>query len=124
MNKEVLIVDDSNTNNFLLQSILESEGIHASIAFSGTEAFAYLKVEKPALILLDIMMPNIDGFGVLEKLQSKPETKTIPVVFITARNDETLRDQALNAGASDLIIKPVDVNKVLEIVKEILIKQE
>ena len=67
--KEVLIVDDSNTNNFLLQSILESEGIYASIAFNAIEAIDYINIEKPALILLDIMMPNIDGFELLERLR-------------------------------------------------------
>lgn len=121
MNKTVLIVDDSNTNNFLLQSILESEGINSSIALNGKEAFDYLEIEKPALILLDIMMPNIDGFTVLNKIKNTPETKEIPVIFITAKNDENLKEQAINAGASDLIFKPIDVNRVIEIVKQAII---
>ena len=119
--KEVLIVDDSNTNNFLLQSILEGEGIHTSIAFSGQEAFDYLNTEKPALILLDIMMPHIDGFSVLKQLREAPETQHIPVVFITAKNEEQLKEKAIDAGATDLILKPIDVKKVLEVVKKILI---
>ncbi|MCD4834478.1 MAG: response regulator [Bacteroidales bacterium] len=121
MEKTVLIVDDSNTNNFLLQSILESEGICSSIALSGKEAFNYLKIEKPALILLDIMMPSIDGFTVLKKIKSSPETMEIPVVFITAKNDDHLKQKAIEAGAKDLIQKPIDVNKVLDIVKHILL---
>ncbi len=121
MNKTVLIVDDSNTNNFLLQSIMESEGINSSIALNGKEAFNYLKIEKPALILLDIMMPNIDGFSVLKKLKDSPETKEIPVIFITAKNDDNLKQKAIDAGAQDLIQKPIDVNKILTIVKQILI---
>lgn len=121
MKKTVLIVDDSNTNNFLLQSIMESEGINSSIALNGSEAFSFLKIKKPALILLDIMMPNIDGFSVLKKLKDGPETKDIPVIFITAKNDENLKQKAIEAGAQDLIQKPIDVNKVLNIVKKILL---
>ncbi len=121
MEKTVLIVDDSNTNNFLLQSILESQGINSSIALSGKEAFDYLKIEKPALILLDIMMPSIDGFAVLEKIKTSPETNKIPVISITAKNDAHLKQKAIEAGAKDLIQKPIDVNKVLDIVKHILL---
>ena len=77
MEKKVLIVDDSNTNNFLLQSILDVEGIKSSVVFSGQEAFDFLEIEKPSLILLDIMMPNIDGFTVLQKIRNNPETLKI-----------------------------------------------
>ncbi len=121
MENPVLIVDDSNTNNILLQSILESEGINASIAFSGKEAFEFIQTKKPSLILLDIMMPEIDGFTVLREIKSKPDTKEIPVVFITAKNDDKVRDKAIAAGAEDLIHKPIDVNKVLNIVNKILL---
>jgi two-component system, sensor histidine kinase and response regulator len=120
MEKTVLIVDDSNTNNILLQSILESEGINSSIALSGKEAFDLIETKKPSLILLDIMMPEIDGFTVLEEIKNKPETKEIPVVFITAKNDNKVRNQAIEAGAKDLIHKPIDVKKVIDIVKKIL----
>ncbi|HAF29096.1 MAG TPA: hypothetical protein DCG75_08620 [Bacteroidales bacterium] len=121
MSKSVLIVDDSFTNNFLLQSILETEGIHSSIALNGKEAFECLKVEKPALILLDIMMPNIDGFTVLKRIKANPETKSIPVIFITAKNDNHLKQKVIDAGAHDLIQKPIDVNNIISIVKQILI---
>ncbi|MCB2195559.1 MAG: response regulator [Bacteroidetes bacterium] len=119
--KEVLIVDDSNTNNFLLQSILESEGYKTSIAFSGQEALKLITNEKPDLVLLDIMMPNLDGFTVLKQLQGNYETKQIPVVFVTAKNEETLWQKAIDSGARDLLLKPIDVNKVLDVVKKILI---
>lgn len=119
--KEVLIVDDSNTNNFLLQSILESEGYKTSIAFSGKEALKLITYEKPDLVLLDIMMPNLDGFTVLKQLQENSETKQIPVVFVTAKNEETLWQKAVESGARDLILKPIDVPKVLGVIKKILI---
>ena len=121
MKKKVLIVDDSNTNNFLLQSILDLEGINSTIAFSGEEAFKLLKIEKPSLILLDIMMPDQDGFSILSKLKESPDTKNIPVVFITARSEDGIKEKAIKAGAIDLLNKPIEVNDVLHKVKNILI---
>lgn len=121
MEKIVLIVDDSNTNNILLQSILESEGINTSIACCGKEALNFLKIRKPSLILLDIMMPKIDGFTVLKEIKSNAETNNIPVVFITAKNDDNIKQKAIEEGAADLIHKPIDINEVLEIVKQYIL---
>jgi len=121
MKTKVLIVDDSNTNNLLLQSILEMEGISSHVTCSGKEAFDYLKIEKPGLILLDIMMPNVDGFTVLEKIKKNSEINQIPVVFITAKNDDGLKQKALDAGAKDLIQKPIDLNEVVTIIKHLII---
>jgi len=115
--KKVLIVDDSNTNNFLLQSILDAEGISTMVAFDGKQAMDILKIEKPSLILLDIMMPELDGFIVLEKVKNNPKTKDIPVVFITARNEEDLMEKAISAGADNMIQKPIDIEKVVKLVK-------
>lgn len=117
MEKKVLIIDDSNTNNILLQSILETEGISSSIVFSGEEAFEFLKSEKPSLILLDIMMPKIDGFAVLKEIKKDTNTNHIPVIFITASNESNIKHKAIESGAVDLIHKPVNINKVLELVK-------
>ncbi len=117
MEKSVLIVDDSNTNNILIQNVLEAEGIKSSIAFSGDEAFQLIKTEKPSLILLDIMMPIVDGFTVLEKIKENPDTKQIPVIFVTARNDNQVKHKALSSGAVDFVQKPIDINKLIELVK-------
>lgn len=121
MEKTVLIVDDSNTNNFLLQSILETEGIKSIIAYNGKEAFEYLEIEKPALILLDIMMPYLDGFSVLKKIKNDQKLNNIPVIFITAKHDDNLKQKALDAGATDLIQKPIDVNEIVNLVKHLII---
>jgi len=121
MNKNVLIVDDSNTNNILLENILLGEGIQSSIAYNGIEAIEIATTEKPDLILLDIMMPEKDGFTVFSELKDNIETKSIPVVFITARNDSELKQKALNAGAIDFIEKPINVNYVIDLVKRILL---
>ena len=120
MKKNVLIVDDSNTNNFLIQSILNEEGIVSTIAFNGEEAIKLIGTEKPSLVLLDIMMPDQDGFSVLNKIKENPKTKHIPVLFITASSDDNLKQKAVEAGAVDLIPKPIDVFQLIKTVKEIL----
>jgi len=121
MNKNVLIVDDSNTNNILLENILLGEGIQSTIAYNGIEAIKIATTEKPDLILLDIMMPEKDGFTVFSELKDNIETKSIPVVFITARNDNELKQKALNAGAFDFIEKPINVAYIIDLVKRILL---
>lgn len=120
MKKRVLIVDDSNTNNFLLQSILIGEGIESSVAFSGKDAIELINIEKPNLVLLDIMMPDLDGFSVLKNIKESPETNHIPVLFITAKNDDGLKNKAVESGAIDLLNKPIDVPEIIKIVKNIL----
>lgn len=119
MSKNVLIVDDSNTNNILLESILLGEGIESNIAYNGKEALDIVNICKPDLILLDIMMPEIDGFTVFKELQKNDETKSIPVVFITARNDNQLKQEAINFGAYDFIEKPIDVTYVIKLVNRL-----
>lgn len=119
MSKNVLIVDDSNTNNILLESILLGEGIDSTIAFNGQEALELIEQNKPDLVLLDIMMPEMDGITVYKKLRKKEETKHIPVVFITARNDEKLKIKAKESGAYDFIEKPINVNYVIDLVKRV-----
>jgi len=117
MMKKVLIVDDSNTNNFLLESVLNAEGISTLVAFDGKQALDILKVEKPSLILLDIMMPELDGFIILEKLKTNPVTQDIPVIIITARNEDDLIEKAAKAGADNMLQKPIDIEKVIKLVK-------
>lgn len=120
MTKNVLIVDDSNTNNVLLESILTGEGINSTIAYNGPEALDLVLSEKPDLVLLDIMMPEMDGFTVFKELKKKSETKDIPVVFITARNDNKLKSEAIEAGAYDFIEKPINVSHVINLVNKVL----
>lgn len=117
--KRILIVDDSTTNNILLQSLLEEEGFHVDVAFSGKEALKFIEKQQPALILLDIMMPEIDGISLLRKLQSEGATQSVPVVMVTAKDDEYSREESLLAGAKDFLTKPIDVELVISKVKSL-----
>lgn len=118
MPEKVLIIDDSLTNNVLLESLLQSEGIDSTLAYSGKEALDILKKEPPSLILLDIMMPDMDGFMVIDRLNKNEATKNIPVIMITAKDDSESIVKAKNAGVKDFITKPIDLNKVMESVKK------
>ncbi|MFP4023814.1 MAG: PleD family two-component system response regulator [Thiohalospira sp.] len=120
MPDKVLIIDDSLTNNVLLESLLQSEGIDSTLAYSGKEALKILKTDKPSLILLDIMMPDMDGFTVLEHINKSKSHQDIPVIMITAKDDNESIIRAKNAGVKDFILKPIDINKVLESVKKLL----
>ena len=104
----VLIVDDEPYNRQLLVAMLTPEGYALQTAASGEEALAMVARERPDLILLDIMMPGMDGYHVVAKIKDNPETKHIPVIMVTALDDRTARMLALSAGAEDLLTKPVD----------------
>ncbi|MFO7938591.1 MAG: response regulator [Bacteroidales bacterium] len=116
----ILIVDDSTTNNILLQSILEEEGFHVDVAFSGKEALTLVNKQTPSLILLDIMMPEIDGISLLRQLQANAQTQAIPVVMVTAKDDEYSREESILAGAKDFLTKPIDVDLVIQKVKSLV----
>ena len=104
--KTILAVDDDPFIRKMFQSILGSKGFHVITANDGIEAIARAKEDKPDLIFLDIMMPNMDGFQALEKLRNTEETKLIPIIIATARADSASLLQAIKLGANDFIAKP------------------
>lgn len=118
--KKILLIDDSSVNNLLLQNILEDEDFTILVAFNGKEGLNIIKEEKPDLILLDIMMPRMDGMEVLEKIVSDEKTKDIPVIMLTAKIDSADQQASIEMGAVDYINKPVDIDKILEKIKNIL----
>src|SRR6185369_14843723 len=104
----VLIVDDERHNRQLLEVMLAPEGFHLLTAASGEEALALVAQHPPDLILLDIMMPGMDGYQVAGKLKANPVTKNIPIIVVTALDDRSARMLGLTAGAEDFLSKPVD----------------
>jgi CheY-like chemotaxis protein len=109
----ILVVDDQPINVQLLKRKLEREGIKITAAYTGIEALECVKKEKPDLILLDVMMPDMDGIEVCQRLQSSEETRGIPVIFITARTNKESKLEGLNVGAVDYITKPIDLDETL-----------
>jgi len=112
--KKILIVDDSNTNVVLLEAILKNRGYKILTAMTVKEAFSILESDPPQLILLDLLMPNVNGFEFLEEIKKKEVTRNIPVIVVSAVSDETNKKRTENLGASDYIEKPVDINELVE----------
>jgi two-component system cell cycle sensor histidine kinase/response regulator CckA len=104
----ILIVDDELRNRQLLEVMLTPEGVALQTATSGEEALALVAAQPPDLILLDVMMPGIDGYQVAAKIKSDRATANIPVIMVTALDDHKSRMFGLAAGAEDYLTKPVD----------------
>ncbi len=105
-NSLILIVDDNLKNLQVLGSILKEAKFKAAIATSGFEALDFVKEKLPDLILLDIMMPEMDGIEVCKRLKSNEITRKIPIIFLTAKTDATTIKEAFDVGAQDYIAKP------------------
>ena len=117
----ILIVEDVPDILRLLEETLKFKGYRAVTAFNGQEALEKIQQEHPALIITDIMMPKLDGFGLVHRLRINPETREIPVIFLTATY-VALEDKAfaLNIGATRFIEKPVNFDQFLGTIRELL----
>lgn len=113
-------VDDDNTIRDIEVYSLEQTGFEARGFADGISMLEALKTEKPELIVLDIMMPNMDGIEVLKKLRSEPEYKDIPVIMATAKGTEMDKIGGLNSGADDYLVKPFGVMEMVARVKAVL----
>jgi len=116
----ILVVDDYAANVKLLQRNLQAAGYETVVAYDGEEALEKIAAEKPDLVLLDIMMPKIDGFEVCRRLRADEATAVIPVIMVTALKETEDRIRGLEAGADDFISKPFDRGELLARVKSLL----
>lgn len=119
---KILVVDDSSVNNFLLENVLEEKGHHLQVAYNGKEALAFINEDPPDIILLDIMMPGIDGFEILNELSQNESTRKIPVIMVTSKNEDTDKERAFKSGAVEYIVKPIDIEELLAKVEKTLEK--
>jgi len=117
---KILIIDDSETNLVLLEAILEDDGFEVQTAFSAKEAEKILKEDFPDVILLDLLMPNENGFDFLRRLKENTDFMQIPVIIVTAFANDDNKYIAKDLGAEDLIEKPIDIPVFLEKVNEAL----
>jgi len=107
MTARVLVVDDIPANVKLLEARLSAEYFDVATAYSGTEALAMCERAECDIVLLDVMMPDMDGFEVCRRLKTNPVTHHIPVVMVTALDQPSDRVRGLEAGADDFLTKPV-----------------
>jgi signal transduction histidine kinase len=104
----ILVVDDELQNRKLMETLLRPAGYKTASAFSGEDALAKIALDPPDLILLDVMMPGIDGYEVARILKDAPLTSDIPIILLTALSERGARLAGLNAGAEEFLTKPVD----------------
>jgi DNA-binding response OmpR family regulator len=117
----LLIVEDDRDILRLLDAALTFKGYRVVVAHNGREALDVIRLKRPAIVITDIMMPQLDGFGLVHRLRIDSETCDIPVVFITATYVAPEdREFALNIGATRFIQKPVDLEKFLSTISELL----
>lgn len=118
--RRILVVDDQEDNRLLLQHYLGSNGYSSRVAASGEEALRIVAEESPSLVLLDVMLPGMDGFRVCTELKASPDTALIPVVLVTALDGRSDRIAGIEAGADEFLSKPVNREELLARVRSLL----
>lgn len=120
MKKRILVIEDEHHISGLVKVILEKKGFEVLQAFSGQEGIEASKKEMPDLIILDVMMPNMDGFEVARRLGKMEETKNIPIMMLSSAAQFKDRMKGIESGAVDYITKPFDKNELATKVDECL----
>jgi two-component system alkaline phosphatase synthesis response regulator PhoP len=116
----ILVVDDETDLLDLIEYNLKKEGFAVLKAENGQEGIAVAKEHHPDLILLDIMMPKMDGMETVEEIRKDEQLRKIPVIFLTARSDEKTEVEGLNKGGDDFITKPISTTKLISRIKAVL----
>jgi DNA-binding response OmpR family regulator len=120
MAKRVLVVDDEPNIVMSLRFLMEREGFQVEVASTGQAAVAALDREPADLVLLDIMMPELDGFEVCQRIRSNPAWRATKVVMLTAKGRDVERDKGMALGADDYVTKPFSTRDLVAKVKQML----
>ena len=113
-----MVVDDDKDATALFEEVLKAEGYESIILNESARAVQVAKKEKPALFVLDLMMPEPDGFKLCRLLRKEPEFKNTPIIIVTALNDTDSRIVAIGAGANDYLTKPFRLDELYSSIKE------
>jgi len=116
--RKVLVVDDDARNIFALTSLLENQDMDVISATSGQSAIEIVQNQRDlSIILMDIMMPDLDGYETMREIRRRPEFRTLPILALTAKAMKGDREKCLDAGASDYIAKPVNTDQLLSLMR-------
>lgn len=116
----VLIVDDSPSEAALMQSVVQQAGHQAKTVGDGEACLEAVKAQKPALILLDVVLPKLDGFGTCRKLKKDPDTAGIPIIIVTSKKQESDKFWAKRQGADLFLSKPFAPDALKDAIKQFL----
>lgn len=114
----ILIVDDSPTETFRFKEILTKHGFEALVANNGQDGITMAKLEQPALVLMDVVMPGVNGFQATRQITRSPETRHIPVIIVSTKDQATDRVWGKRQGAKDYLVKPVDEMKLIDTINQ------
>jgi twitching motility two-component system response regulator PilH len=116
----IMIVDDSPTEVHVMKTALEKHGFQTMSAADGTECLTLVKEVQPDLIFMDVVMPGLNGFQATRTLSRDPKTKSIPIVMVTTKDQESDRIWGMRQGAVDYLVKPVDASDLVRKANEVL----
>jgi len=120
---KILLVEDNEMNRDMLSRRLQKQGYEVVIAVDGEEGVAKAQTEAPALVLMDMSLPGVDGWEATRRLKASPKTQKIPVIALTAHAMTDDRDKAMAAGCDDFDTKPVEMPRLLSKIQALLGKQ-
>ena len=120
MNNKILVIDDDSAINELIKVNLELSGYKVIQAYDGIKGFALVKQELPSVIVLDVMMPDVDGFTVAKRIRQNDETKSIPIIMLTALSQLNDKVNGFNIGVDDYLVKPFEIEELLVRVRALL----
>ncbi|HOE97659.1 MAG TPA: response regulator [Candidatus Sumerlaeota bacterium] len=120
MATKVLLADDEEDVKVVLKMFLESKGYDIVTAYDGLDAIDQARTHKPDVILLDIMMPLVDGFEVCRKLKGDPETAEIPIIMLSAASHAESVQKGLDAGAAEYLIKPFEPEQLVKVLEDVV----
>lgn len=120
MTIRILAIDDSPTMRSLVAAALDANGFHIHLAEDGIDGLDRLASADPHLIITDINMPRLDGFGVIEKVRASATHASVPVLVLTTENGKELKERARKAGATGWIVKPFDDTRLVDTINRVL----
>ena len=124
MPEKILVIEDNEQNRILMRQILTYHGYDVLEAADGLTGLEMARAHTPALILLDIQMPVMNGFAVIRELRNNPELRKIKVIAVTSFAMKGDREKALQAGFDEYVTKPIDTRKFPELVKQVLFRMQ
>ena len=120
MSKKILVVDDERDIVDILAAFLKHEGYNVISAFDGEEGAYKAISEKPDLVIMDVMMPKVDGFGGVKIIKAQKETASIPIIMLTAKDQQLDKDKALALGINAYLVKLFDLEDLRNTVKQLI----